>query len=63
LPDGLKPGVGFDKKTGNKVNGTVTKVSNLPDKFNKFKENLKARKQACGAKKDSLEKVKQNNGN
>ncbi|MDB4922359.1 hypothetical protein [Mucilaginibacter sp.] len=67
LLDGLKPSVGFDKKTENKVNSTVTKVSNLLDKFNKFKADRKtrreARKQARQAKKDSLEKTKQNNGN
>ena len=67
LLDGLKPSVGFDKKTQNQVSTTVTKVSNLLDKFNKFKADRKtkreARRQARQAKKDSLEKVKQNNGN
>ncbi|ASU36031.1 hypothetical protein [Mucilaginibacter xinganensis] len=67
LLDGLKPSVGFDKKTENKVNTAVTKVSNLLDKFNKFKADRKAkreaRKQAKQVKKDSLEKAKQNNGN
>ena len=67
LLDGLKPSVGFDKKTETRVNTTIIKVSNLVDKFNKFKEDRKtrreARRQARQAKKDSLEKVKQNNGN
>lgn len=67
LLDGLKPSVGFSKKTETKVDATVTKVSNLLDKFNKFKEDRKARREARKAakqaKKDSLEKAKQNNGN
>ena len=45
LLDGLKPSVGFDKKTENKVNNVVTKVSTLVDKFNKFKEDRKQRKE------------------
>jgi hypothetical protein len=67
LLDGLKPSVGFDKKTETRVNTTIIKVSNLVDKFNKFKEDRKTRRetrrQARQAKKDSLEKIKQNSGN
>ncbi|MGZ3901725.1 MAG: hypothetical protein ACXVDC_15470, partial [Bacteroidia bacterium] len=67
LLDGLKPSVGFDKKTENKVNTAIVKVGNLVDKFKQFKENRKAkreaRRQARQAKKDSLEKVKQKSGN
>lgn len=64
LLDGLKPSVGFDKKTENKVNTAVVKVSNLVDKFNKFKEDRKKRREdrklRRQAKKDSVEKAKQN---
>ena len=63
LLDGLKPSVGFDKKTENKVNTAIVKVSNLVDKFNKFKEDRKQRranrKLERQAKKDSLQKIKQ----
>jgi hypothetical protein len=44
LLDGLKPSVGFDKKTEGKVNKVVAKVSTLVDKFNKFKADRKERK-------------------
>jgi len=60
--DGLKPSVGFDKKTENTVNKVVVKVSTLVDKFNKFKEDRKQRKQARQerrqARKDSLANIK-----
>jgi len=63
LLDGLKPSVGFDKKTENKVNTAIVKVSNLVDKFNKFKEDRKQRrakrKLERQAKKDSIQKAKQ----
>ena len=66
LLDGLKPSVGFDKKTETKVNKAIVKVSNLVDKFNQFKQNRKERreerKKERQAKKDSLQKVKQNGG-
>ncbi len=45
LLDGLKPSVGFTKKTENKINNAVTKVSNLMDKFNKFKADRKERRE------------------
>lgn len=65
LLEGLKPSVGFDKKTENKVNKAVTKVSNLLDKFNKFKADRKQkraeRKKEKEAKKAAEEQNKQNN--
>jgi hypothetical protein len=45
LLDGLKPSVGFDKKTEGKVNKVVAKVSTLVDKFNKFKEERRQKKE------------------
>jgi hypothetical protein len=73
LLDGLKPSVGYDKKTENqvakaivKVNTTVTKVDTLISRFNKFKDARKARreerKKERQAKKDSLNKAKENKG-
>jgi hypothetical protein len=62
LLDGLKPSVGFSKKTEGTVNKIVTKVSTLVDKFNEFKENRKKKKlerQARRqAKKDSIANIK-----
>jgi hypothetical protein len=62
LLDGLKPSVGFDKKTETKVNTAIVKVSNLVDKFNKFKENRKEkraeRKEKRQAKRDSIKQSK-----
>jgi hypothetical protein len=67
LLEGLKPSVGFDKKTENKVNVAVAKVSNLVDKLKKSKEERKQkreeRKKEKQAKKDSINKSKQNQGN
>lgn len=67
LLDGLKPSVGFSKKTEEKVNNAIVKVSNLVNKFNTFKQNRKerraGRKRARQAKKDSLQKAKQNGTN
>ncbi len=67
LLDGLKPSVGYDKKTEGKVNNAVIKVSNLLDKFNKFKENRKERRAAKKAerqaKKDSLKQAEQKGTN
>ncbi len=63
LLDGLKPSVGFDKKTENTVNKVVVKVSTLVDKFNKFKADRKERKEERQkkrqAKKDSIAKNEQ----
>ncbi|MCC8425216.1 hypothetical protein [Mucilaginibacter sp. UR6-11] len=62
LLDGLKPSVGFTKKTEGTVNKVVTKVTTLVDKFNKFKSDRKERKlerQARRqAKKDSIANLK-----
>jgi len=65
LLDGLKPSVGFDRKTENTVNKVVVKVGTLVDKFNKFKDDRKQRKaerqQKRQAKKDSIANVKKGN--
>jgi hypothetical protein len=45
LLDGLKPSVGFDRKTENKVNTAVTKITTVLGKFNQFKENRKKRRE------------------
>jgi len=58
LLDGLKPSVGFDKKTENTVNKVVAKVSTLVDKFNQLKAERKQRKEARQAKRDSIAKSK-----
>jgi hypothetical protein len=57
LLDGIKPSVGFDKKTEGKVNNAIIKVNNLVDKFKQFKEQRQekraARKAARAAKKQA----------
>ena len=62
LLDGIKPSVGFTKKTENKVSTAIAKVSNLVDKFNKFKEDRKERradrKKERQAKRDSIKQSK-----
>ena len=55
LLDGLKPSVGFDKKTETKVNNVVAKVSTLVEKFNKFKE---ARKQKREERREKRQEKK-----
>ncbi len=64
LLDGLKPSVGFDKKTEGKVNKVVAKVSTLVDKFNQFKENRRLKKEERQkqrqAKKDAKAQNKEN---
>ncbi|MGZ3753777.1 MAG: hypothetical protein ACXVAY_05095 [Mucilaginibacter sp.] len=61
LLDGLKPSVGFDKKTENTVNKVVVKVSTLVNKFNKLKDERKQRReqrrQRRQARKDSLTNI------
>ncbi len=63
LLDGLKPSVGFDKKTEKKVTTAIVKVSNLLNKFNQFKENRKLkreeRQKERQAKKEAREQQKQ----
>jgi hypothetical protein len=62
LLDGLKPSVGYDKKTETKVSTAIIKVSNLLDKFKKFKEDRKQkreeRKKERQAKRDSTKQNK-----
>jgi hypothetical protein len=62
LLDGLKPSVGFDKKTETKLDTAIVKVGNLVDKFNKFKEKRKEkraeRKEKRQAKRDSIKQSK-----
>ena len=57
LLDGLKPSVGFDKKTEGKVNKAIGKVTNLVDKFKAYKANRQIKKeerqQAREAKKEA----------
>ncbi|TSD63802.1 hypothetical protein FFF34_014620 [Inquilinus sp. KBS0705] len=45
LLDGLKPSVGFDRKTESKVTNAVNKVTNLLDKFKQYKEDRKKRRE------------------
>lgn len=58
LLDGLKPSVGFDKKTEQHVNAAIVKVSSLVDKLSHFAEERKKRreqrKNERQARKDSL---------
>lgn len=62
LLDGLKPSVGFSKKTEGTVNKVAEKVGGIIDKFNQFKENRKLRKEERQkkrqAEKDAEEKAK-----
>jgi hypothetical protein len=62
LLDGLKPSVGFSKKTEGTVNKIVTKVTTLVEKFNQFKENRRKRKLERQARrqaeKDSIANTK-----
>jgi hypothetical protein len=62
LLDGLKPSVGFDKKTEANVNTAIIKVSNLVDKLTKLKNDYKAKREARKkerqAKKDSVNQAK-----
>ena len=55
LLDGLKPSVGFDKKTENNVNKAIVKVNSLVDKFKAYKaerqHKKETRKQERAAKK------------
>lgn len=57
LLDGLKPSVGYDKKTENKVNNAIVTVNSLIDKFKQFKQQRQqkkeARQQAREAKKNA----------
>nr|WP_183564517.1 hypothetical protein [Mucilaginibacter sp. SP1R1]MBB6151260.1 hypothetical protein [Mucilaginibacter sp. SP1R1] len=59
LLDGLKPSVGFDKKTENKVNNAVTKVGNLLDKFSKFKADRKQKREERKKEKEAKKAAKE----
>jgi len=62
LLDGLKPSVGYDKKTEGTVNKAIVKVNNLIDEFKQFKQGRQqkreARQQARAAKKAAKEAAK-----
>jgi hypothetical protein len=58
LLDGLKPSVGFDKKTEGTVNKVVVKVSNLVDKFNQFKETRRLKKEERQKKRQAEKEAK-----
>lgn len=57
LLDGLKPSVGFDKKTENSVNKAIVKVNSLVEKFKAYKaerqQKKEERKKAREAKKEA----------
>ncbi|CAN5492062.1 hypothetical protein BH09BAC6_BH09BAC6_22930 [soil metagenome] len=59
LLDGLKPSVGYDKKTEGKVNKAIVKVGNLLDKFNQFKEDRKKRKEERKLKRQAAKEAKE----
>lgn len=61
LLDGLKPSVGFDKKTENTVNKVAVKVSTLVDRFNKFKEERKQKKEERQQKRQAKKDAKAQN--
>ena len=62
LLDGLKPSVGYNKKTETKVNTAIIKIGKLVDNFKKFKDDRKKkreqRKKNRQTKKDSLKTIK-----
>ena len=67
LLDGLKPSVGFSKKTEASVNNAITKVTGIMSDFHKFKEDRKKRREERRkekqAKKESIKQSKMNKGN
>jgi len=67
LLDGIKPSVGYDKKTETKVNVAIVKVSNLLNTIKTFQQDRKQRreerKKERQAKRDSLNKIKTDKGN
>jgi hypothetical protein len=58
LLDGIKPSVGFDKKTEGKVNNAIIKVNSLVDKFKQFKAARKAKKEARQAARAAKKQAK-----
>jgi hypothetical protein len=63
LLDGLKPSVGFDKKTENKVNKAIVKVNNLVDKFKAYKEERKEKKAERKQKREERKMQKDSSKN
>jgi hypothetical protein len=63
LLEGLKPSVGYNKKTEGEVNTAITKVGNLLTGIKKFEADRKQHKMERKARKDSIKKMKENNGN
>lgn len=59
LLDGIKPSVGFDKKTEGKVNNAIVKVNNIIDKFKAFKEQRKEKREARQAARQAKKDAKQ----
>ena len=61
--EGLKPSVGFSKKTETNINTAMVQVTDIVDEFHKFKAALKNRKEERKAKKDSIKNSKIIKGN
>ena len=61
LLDGLKPSVGFGKKTENNVNKATVKVNNLVDKFKQYKEERRKKKEDRKAAKEAKKEAKEQN--
>lgn len=59
LLDGLKPSVGFDKKTEGKVNKAVVKVSTLLDKYQEFKDKRAERREERKKKRQEKRAAKE----
>jgi len=59
LLDGLKPSVGFDRKTEGTVNKAVEKVSTLMDKIHQFKENRKEHREERKARREQKRQEKE----
>jgi len=59
LLNGLKPSVGYDEKTENKVNKAITKVTGIINTFKEFKEKRKERREERRKKREEkkLEKA------
>jgi len=58
LLDGLKPSVGFDKKTENSVSKAIVKVNSLVDKFKAYKADRAAKKQARKEKREAKKEAR-----
>lgn len=62
LLDGLKPSVGYDEKTENKVNKAITKVTGIINTFKEFKEKRKERRDERRKKREEKKLEKAANG-